>query len=318
MPWSPALPSRTGTPRDAWAIDHGAHVLALAAARQAGVTQMVLLSAICVQKPLLAFQHAKLAFEQELIKSGLTYSIVRATAFFKSLSGQLERVKQGKPYLIFGDGQLTACKPISDGDLGRYLAECLDDETRWNRVLARIRRGRRAITRRQREQRLMAARQARAGRFSACLWPCSAPVGGCFGGLGGLAAPLADKAELAGISTTQRQRIHACARSRDGPLRRGCHALDQASRDAVDHYARLLEEKAETDAATTRCFDRLRGSDLAVFILPSRLYARQARRPSSVALQDRPVGRPIGTGLEQEIACAPEFLPDSACWRHGC
>ena len=37
------LASRTGAPRDAWAIDHDAHVLALAAARQAGVTQMVLL-----------------------------------------------------------------------------------------------------------------------------------------------------------------------------------------------------------------------------------------------------------------------------------
>ena len=65
-------------------------------------TQMVLLSAICVQKPLLAFQHAKLAFEKHLIKSGLTYSIVRPTAFFKSLSGQVERVRRGKPFLIFG------------------------------------------------------------------------------------------------------------------------------------------------------------------------------------------------------------------------
>ena len=36
---------------------------ALAAAQQAGVGHFVLLSAICVQKPLLAFQRAKLAFE---------------------------------------------------------------------------------------------------------------------------------------------------------------------------------------------------------------------------------------------------------------
>src|ERR1700733_5249607 len=50
------LASRTGAPRDAWAIDYQAHVHALAAAREAGVTQCVLLSAICVQKPLLAFQ----------------------------------------------------------------------------------------------------------------------------------------------------------------------------------------------------------------------------------------------------------------------
>ncbi len=129
------LASRTGAPGDAWAIDHQAHVDALKAARQAGVGQFVLLSAICVQKPLLAFQQAKLAFETELIASGLTYSIVRPTAFFKSLSGQVERVKAGKPFLVFGDGTLTACKPISDDDLAEYVAECLDDESRWNRVL---------------------------------------------------------------------------------------------------------------------------------------------------------------------------------------
>jgi divinyl chlorophyllide a 8-vinyl-reductase len=108
---------------------------ALQVAKQVGVTQMVLLSAICVQKPLLAFQRAKLAFEEALKDSGLTYSIVRPTAFFKSLSGQIQRVKQGKPFLVFGDGTLTACKPISDDDLGDYLADCLHDTTRHNRVL---------------------------------------------------------------------------------------------------------------------------------------------------------------------------------------
>jgi divinyl chlorophyllide a 8-vinyl-reductase len=129
------MASRTGAPKDAWAVDHQAHVNLLEAARNAGVAQFVLLSAICVQKPLLAFQRAKLAFEQRLIESGMRYSIVRATAFFKSLSGQVERVKIGKPFLVFGDGELTACKPISDGDLADFLVTCLDDETRWNRVL---------------------------------------------------------------------------------------------------------------------------------------------------------------------------------------
>ena len=81
------LASRTGAPKDAWAIDHQAQVHALDAAARAGVSQVVLLSAICVQKPVLAFQQAKLASEKKLIDSGLTYSIVRPTAFFKSLSG---------------------------------------------------------------------------------------------------------------------------------------------------------------------------------------------------------------------------------------
>jgi divinyl chlorophyllide a 8-vinyl-reductase len=129
------LASRTGAPKDAWAIDHASHLGALALAQEAGVTHIVLLSAICVQKPRLAFQHAKLAFEKALTESGLTYSIVRPTAYFKSLSGQLDRLRKGKPFLVFGDGALTACKPIGDDDLGRYIAECLDDESRKNRVL---------------------------------------------------------------------------------------------------------------------------------------------------------------------------------------
>lgn len=130
------LASRTGVPRDAWRIDHDAHVAALAVARAAGVRHVVLLSAICVQKPMLGFQQAKLAFEHVLAGSGIDFTIVRPTAFFKSLSGQVERVRNGKPFLVFGDGTLTACKPIGDDDLGAYLADCIDHPDRRNRVLA--------------------------------------------------------------------------------------------------------------------------------------------------------------------------------------
>ena len=129
------LASRTGNPKDAWAIDHAAHMLALKVAQEAGVKHFVLLSAICVQKPLLTFQHAKLAFEDALVKSGMRYTIVRPTAFFKSLCGQIDRVRKGKPFLLFGDGQLTACKPISDPDLGNYLAQCVSDPALHNRIL---------------------------------------------------------------------------------------------------------------------------------------------------------------------------------------
>jgi divinyl chlorophyllide a 8-vinyl-reductase len=129
------LASRTGAPEDAWAIDHQAHLHALQAAPQAGIRHMILLSAICVQKPLLEFQKAKLAFETALMDCGLNYSIVRPTAFFKSLSGQLDRLRRGKPFLIFGDGRLTACKPISDEDLANYLADCIGDSSRHRAVL---------------------------------------------------------------------------------------------------------------------------------------------------------------------------------------
>ncbi|MEO0500895.1 MAG: SDR family NAD(P)-dependent oxidoreductase, partial [Pseudomonadota bacterium] len=94
------LASRTGAPDDAWRIDHDAHVSALKQAEAAGVPHMILLSAICVQKPVLEFQRAKLAFERTLAASGLDHTIVRPTAFFKSLSGQVERVQRGKPFLM--------------------------------------------------------------------------------------------------------------------------------------------------------------------------------------------------------------------------
>ena len=129
------LASRTGAPEDAWRIDHDTHLGALQQAQAAGIPHMILLSAICVQKPELAFQNAKLAFEHALIASGIGYTIVRPTAFFKSLSGQVARVQKGKPFVMFGDGTLTACKPISDGDLAAYLADCIDNRDRRNRIL---------------------------------------------------------------------------------------------------------------------------------------------------------------------------------------
>lgn len=129
------LASRTGVPEDARAIDHRANAAILTAAKAAGVPQFLLLSAICVQRPRLAFQHAKLAFEAELQASGLAWTIIRPTAFFKSLSGQIERVKAGKPFLLFGNGELTRCKPISDGDLARYIVATLDDVSKHNRIL---------------------------------------------------------------------------------------------------------------------------------------------------------------------------------------
>ncbi len=191
------MASRTGTPRDAWAIDHQAHVDALAAAKSAGVTQVVLLSAICVQKPLLAFQHAKLAFEKTLMESGLIWSIVRPTAFFKSLSGQVARVRNGKPFLVFGDGTLTSCKPISDDDLAAFLADCLDDPTRRNRVLPIGGPGE-ALTPRQQGEQLFAL-LGQAPRFTQVPVALLDVIIGVLSVLGRAVPPLADKAQLARI-----------------------------------------------------------------------------------------------------------------------
>ncbi len=191
------LASRTGAPRDAWAIDHDAHVLALDAARRAGVTQVVLLSAICVQKPLLAFQQAKLAFEKKLMDSGLAWSIVRPTAFFKSLSGQIERVRQGKPFLVFGDGTLTACKPISDEDLADFIAGCVDDPARRDRILPIGGPGE-AITPRQQGEHLFRL-LGRTPKFRQVPVALLDAVIGVLATLGRVIPPLAAKAELARI-----------------------------------------------------------------------------------------------------------------------
>ena len=130
------LASRTGGIKDSNLVDYQATKNALEAGRRAGAQHFVLLSAICVQKPLLEFQRAKLKFESELQKAGdITYSIVRPTAFFKSLAGQIQLVKEGKPYVMFGDGTLAACKPISERDLASYIADCVTKPELANKVL---------------------------------------------------------------------------------------------------------------------------------------------------------------------------------------
>jgi divinyl chlorophyllide a 8-vinyl-reductase len=191
------MASRTGTPKDAWAIDHRAQLNVLDAAQQAEVAHFVLLSAICAQKPLLAFQHAKLAFEAALIGSGLRYSIVRPTAFFKSLSGQIERVRKGRPFLIFGDGTLTACKPISDDDLADYIAGCLEEESRWNRILPIGGPGE-AITPRQQGEALFKL-LGRPPRFRSVPVALLDVIAGGLGAFGRIVPALSEKAELARI-----------------------------------------------------------------------------------------------------------------------
>jgi divinyl chlorophyllide a 8-vinyl-reductase len=191
------LASRTGVAADAWAVDHQANLNALNAARAAGAGHFVLLSAICVQKPRLAFQHAKLAFERELQASNLRWSIVRPTAFFKSLSGQVERVRQGKPFLVFGDGTLTACKPIADDDLARYLVGCLDDPARHGRILPIGGPGE-AITPRRQGQ-MLAALLGREPRFRSVPAALLDGVAGALSLAARAVPPLAAKAELARI-----------------------------------------------------------------------------------------------------------------------
>ena len=240
------LASRTGAPTDAWAIDHQAHVQALDLAQRHGVTQMVQLSAICVQKPLLAFQQAKLAFEKALIDSGLNYSIVRPTAFFKSLSGQVERVRQGKSFLLFGDGRLTACKPISDDDLGDYLAGCVDDPARHRRVLPIGGPGP-AITPREQGEKLFGL-LGRPARFKQVPVGLMDAVIGVLSVGGRLVPALAAKAELARIGryyATESMLVWDAATGRYDE-----QATPSWGRQTLwDHYAALVRGDATTSDA---------------------------------------------------------------------
>lgn len=238
------LASRTGEPGDAWRIDHAAHVDALAAAKTSGVRHMILLSAICVQKPLLAFQKAKLAFEEALVQSGIDYTIVRPTAFFKSLSGQVERVRRGKPFLVFGDGTLTACKPISDDDLGAYLADCIDNPDSRNRVLPIGGPGE-AITPRMQGERLFALleRPPRFRHVPVALLDCIIAV---LATLGRLLPALSAKAELARIGRYYATESMLVLDPVSGKYDASATPAT-GSETLFDYYEKLLRREAEAE-----------------------------------------------------------------------
>jgi divinyl chlorophyllide a 8-vinyl-reductase len=99
--------------------------------------------------------------------------------------------------MIFGDGAITACKPISNSDLGDYLAGCLEDDSRHNRVLPIGGPGD-AITPRQQGEYLfrLLGREPQFTRvpirtLDAIIWG--------LGMLGRISEPLAEKAEFARI-----------------------------------------------------------------------------------------------------------------------
>ncbi len=234
------LASRTGSPREAWAIDHGANLALLGAAQANGAGHFVLLSAICLQKPRLAFQHAKIAFETALIASGMAYTIVRPTAFFKSLSGQVERVRRGKPWLLFGDGRLTACKPISDADLAAYLVRCVEDPALRGRVLPIGGPGP-AITPREQAEALFAL-LGQEPRFRQVPVRLMDAIVGVLGALGRVVPSLRDKAEYARIGryyATESMLVwdgEAGRYDADATPETGAERL-------IDHYAGLVRRR---------------------------------------------------------------------------
>ena len=130
------LASRSGIKKDAYAIDYQATLNCLNGGRATKARHFVMLSAFCVKNPWLQFQQAKLKFEDALTsQSEMSYTIVRPTAFFKSVSGQLEVIQKGAPFVMFGDGEVTRCNPIAEADLATYLIDCIVDKKRENAII---------------------------------------------------------------------------------------------------------------------------------------------------------------------------------------
>ena len=245
------IASRSGAPDDARAIDRDLNLAALRASITVGVEQFVLLSAICVQKPKLAFQQAKLEFEAELQAAPITWSIVRPTAYFKSLSGQVNRLRAGKPFLLFGDGELTACKPISDDDLGRYLTLCLSDADLQNRVLPIAGPGP-AMTPRQQGEMLFTA-LGLTPRYKHVPVALMSGIIAVLSGLGIVVPRLREKAELARIGryyATESMLVWDEAKGRydaDATPEFGTETL-------ADHYKRLATEDVADDRGAHAVF----------------------------------------------------------------
>jgi divinyl chlorophyllide a 8-vinyl-reductase len=134
------LAAPSGYKQDVYAIDYQATLNCLEAGQTVGAKHFILLSAFCVNKPLLHLQKAKLLMEAALQKQTITgttmnWTIVRPTAFFKSVSRQFEKVSAGKPYLAFGDGRITRCNPIAEEDLATYMINCIREASRHNCIL---------------------------------------------------------------------------------------------------------------------------------------------------------------------------------------
>lgn len=141
------LASRTGTKKDSFAIDYQASLNCAEAAKAAGARRFILLSAYCVKSAergdpyALQFQYAKMELEKKLLEMSddtFDYVSVRPTAFFKSLSNQVQVVDRGAPFVYFdiGEDKTAVCNPISEPDLANALLDQIADDshvnTYWN------------------------------------------------------------------------------------------------------------------------------------------------------------------------------------------
>lgn len=154
-------------------------------------------------------------------------------------------MRQGKAFLVFGDGTLTACKPISDDDLAAYLADCLDDPTRRDRVLP-IGGSGPAITPRQQGERLFAL-LGRAPRFRHVPVAMLDAIIAVLGAAGHVLPALAAKAELARIG-----RYYATESMLVLDARTGLYDIEATPSTGREHYFDHLAARVSGAAAPER------------------------------------------------------------------
>ncbi len=128
------LGCHSGTAKDFDAIDYEATLKILQAAIDNGTQEFILLSAICVRKPDLPLQLAKLKMEDALMRSGIDYAIVRPTAYFWVFEGQTRNIKNDRPVFVIGSGDQARHNPIAKEDLAEFMVGCIGNNERMNRV----------------------------------------------------------------------------------------------------------------------------------------------------------------------------------------
>ena len=115
------LVSQRRAPDDAWRIDHQANVNVLEAGRAAGASHFVLLSAICVQKP--PWRSSTRSSPSRRRSSIGPHLLDRSTNRVLQVAGGSDpthRARQAVPRLRRWGAHRV--RPISGGDLARYLA----------------------------------------------------------------------------------------------------------------------------------------------------------------------------------------------------
>jgi len=128
------LGCHSGLAKDFDAIDYQATLNVMNAALENGTKEFILLSAICVRKPELPLQLAKLKFEDELMRSGLNYTIVRPTAYFWVFDSQRKLIAKGRPGFLIGTGEQSCHNPISKEDLAEFMVSSIGNPERQDRV----------------------------------------------------------------------------------------------------------------------------------------------------------------------------------------